>query len=251
MQERRTSLPLVMQPGQEQAGLAAHATVAGRNRSNRLRKCPCCRMLLTMMVALDMSSKAPTFNATFYSVAATVIPVLFLAIAVQGTLYIELIKNSNDRMSRLYRRLPQVIRPQLKDLNTNSRMVRVKAGLIIGLGALTLLTATLLPACVAIVILGWGIIGEIDSLISLYWQRDVGLSYGPLLSMIFLMVIVGGTPTVLIVRFWRSLPRQIDHFAKVMTDTLHEESPSQEDSAKSDATENAEDEHADAGDSTS
>ena len=48
--------------------------------------------LVTTMLALAHAHAAPGFNADFYSVAATVIPVLFLAIAVQGTTYQDLIR---------------------------------------------------------------------------------------------------------------------------------------------------------------
>ena len=45
-----------------------------------------------MSHALAAAHHAAAFNTAFYSVAATVIPVLFLAIAVQGQLYQAVLK---------------------------------------------------------------------------------------------------------------------------------------------------------------
>jgi hypothetical protein len=44
-------------------------------------------MLAAMVLALAHSQAAPAFNGLFYATAATIIPVLFLALAVQGTIY--------------------------------------------------------------------------------------------------------------------------------------------------------------------
>jgi hypothetical protein len=43
---------------------------------------------------------APAFNGLFYATAATIIPVLFLAIAVQGPLYGDLLKASDAALRR-------------------------------------------------------------------------------------------------------------------------------------------------------
>lgn len=44
------------------------------------------------LVALTHAATAPAFNSLFFATAATMIPVLFLAIAVQGTTYQDLVK---------------------------------------------------------------------------------------------------------------------------------------------------------------
>jgi hypothetical protein len=43
---------------------------------------------------------APAFNADFYMTAATVIPVLFLAIAVQGSTYTDILRIAHDAGDR-------------------------------------------------------------------------------------------------------------------------------------------------------
>ena len=47
-----------------------------------------------MILALAHGHAAPAFNGLYYATIATVIPVLFLAIAVQGTIYQDLIKGA-------------------------------------------------------------------------------------------------------------------------------------------------------------
>jgi hypothetical protein len=46
------------------------------------------------LLAHPASHAAPAFNGLFYATVATVIPVLFLALAVQGSTYRELVKSS-------------------------------------------------------------------------------------------------------------------------------------------------------------
>ena len=60
-------------------------------------------MLACMILALaarQVAHAAPAFNADFYTVAATVIPVLFLAIAVQGHIYDDLITAAKNAASQ-------------------------------------------------------------------------------------------------------------------------------------------------------
>jgi len=49
---------------------------------------------MTSLASLAHGARAatPAFNGLFYATAATIIPVLFLAIAVQGPLYGDLLK---------------------------------------------------------------------------------------------------------------------------------------------------------------
>lgn len=53
-----------------------------------------------MILALAHGRPAPQFNGLFYATAATVIPVLFLAIAVQGRVYEDLLKLIDSRTRR-------------------------------------------------------------------------------------------------------------------------------------------------------
>jgi len=61
--------------------------------------------------ALAQAATVPAFNETFYSVAATIIPVLFLALAVQGSFLGELLSLADRvsaRPSRLARALASI-----------------------------------------------------------------------------------------------------------------------------------------------
>ena len=49
---------------------------------------------------LAQAAKDPAFNETFYSVAATIIPVLFLALAVQGPFLDELVSLADRQSAR-------------------------------------------------------------------------------------------------------------------------------------------------------
>jgi hypothetical protein len=52
-------------------------------------------------LAHEARTAAPAFNGLFYATAATIIPVLFLAIAVQGPLYGDLLKASGAASIKL------------------------------------------------------------------------------------------------------------------------------------------------------
>jgi hypothetical protein len=58
-------------------------------------------MLACMTLALAHSHAAPAFNGLFYATGATVIPVLFLALAVQGRTYEDLLKAISARAARI------------------------------------------------------------------------------------------------------------------------------------------------------
>lgn len=65
-------------------------------------------MLSVMTLALAHSHAVPAFNGLYYATIATVIPVLFLAIAIQGNLFRDLIEASarsaeNSRARGRYR----------------------------------------------------------------------------------------------------------------------------------------------------
>jgi heme/copper-type cytochrome/quinol oxidase subunit 2 len=109
-----------------------------------------------MALAHAGDSNAPQFNAIFYATVATIIPVLFVAGALQADTYAMLLETSRAA----YRRFKA------------SDVTRQQASAYI-----TWWVTTLIP----VVILGYGVIGEIQALVNLYLQRTIGLT-GPLLN---------------------------------------------------------------------
>ncbi len=91
---------------------------------------------------------AQTFHPDFYVTCATVIPVLFLAVAVQGTSYQDLL----DTLVKAAR--APVNSPPLLQLRAYA--------------------AALLTALVAVVVGGLGSLGEIEALYTLYLGREAG-----------------------------------------------------------------------------
>lgn len=59
---------------------------------------------MTSLASLAHQASPPAFNSAFYATAATVIPVLFLAIAVQGRSYENLLKASAGAIRRSQQR---------------------------------------------------------------------------------------------------------------------------------------------------
>jgi hypothetical protein len=111
---------------------------------------------------------APPFNDTFYAAAVTVIPVLFLAIAVQGNLYTDLLKFGHEAAWR------STDRPLLN---------RIADGLVGG-GA----------RIIAMLILLYGVVGEVSGLLALYWRRQPALLYSPIETAVFLTVVAAAGP---------------------------------------------------------
>jgi hypothetical protein len=97
---------------------------------------------------------APAFNGLFYATAATIIPVLFLAIAVQGPLYGDLLKASDAALRRFRQHKAQPTSPP-------RLVLRLWIGSVLASGA-----------AVAILIVTVG--GEIEALLSLKMQRAYG-----------------------------------------------------------------------------
>src|ERR1700735_3347788 len=118
---------------------------------------------------------APAFNGLFYATAATIIPVLFLAIAVQGPLYGDLLKASAATLGRF------------REHRAGSSPRRLVLRLWIG----SVLASS---AAVAILIVTVG--GEIEALLSLNMERAYGdphaaiaaAAIGPALAFARLMV---------------------------------------------------------------
>src|ERR1700689_1254898 len=104
-------------------------------------------------LAHEARTVAPAFNGLFYATAATIIPVLFLAIAVQGPLYGDLLKASGTTLRRF------------REHKAGSSPRRLGLHLWVG-------SVLASGAAVAILIVTVG--GEIEALLSLNAQRAYG-----------------------------------------------------------------------------
>jgi hypothetical protein len=117
------------------------------------------------------SPATPAFNSSFYTTAATVIPVLFLAIAVQGRMYDDLLKAY---------------------VNAGGRLIRPTAA-----------------ALLAVLILFFGITGESQALFILYRQSATSLPDVALPTAIGLTVLAGASPAVALVKSVYSTGREL------------------------------------------
>lgn len=132
--------------------------------------------------AYAAGAAAPAFNDTFYVAVVTVIPVLFLAIAVQGDLYVDLLGFS---AARAYRSLVWSLK---------RRNWMRPASMAIGF-------ATYVTRLLAVAILFYGVVGEISGLLSLYWRRSLGGSFfNPGWAAVFLTAIAGGGAILALVK---------------------------------------------------
>jgi hypothetical protein len=117
-------------------------------------------MLAAMTLALAHSSAAPAFNATFYATMAGVIPVLFLAIAVQGNAYQDMLKAAS-RMARTTS--DALAAPEARAAATRPRIRAAQK--------LLLLIPRLMAAFACLIALA-GFLGEIDAIFALEQSRD-------------------------------------------------------------------------------
>jgi ADP-ribose pyrophosphatase YjhB (NUDIX family) len=134
---------------------------------------------MTILVLLaDNSDAAAAFNSTFYVASVTIIPVLYLAVAVQGPLYGNLMQASFRAFLNYVSGISLRKNKLLYD--------REETLLRIGIGIFT--------GWVATAILFFGIVCEILGLLSLYRQRAVGGSWLVLAAVIFMTIVVVGGP---------------------------------------------------------
>ena len=144
---------------------------------------------MTSLTALTQGNHAAApFNATFYATVATVIPVLFLAVAVQGPIYANVLKT-------IHRMDPNKHRATMR---------RWPFTLVIGAAYIFLfgvLFAVLIPIL--------GVLGEIDALVSLAAQHAVGTQGGVLFSALLLLLMAGVGP---IAAWWESLPSSFERY---------------------------------------
>ena len=136
-------------------------------------------MLAGMSLALLARDAAtPAFNGLFYATAATIIPVMFLALAVQGSLYNDLLKASVEALGRFTTRSG--------DRSSRRRALRAW-------------TASILASCAAITILIFGVTGEIEALVSLSLQHVEGDPDGPLIAAVMLTLASAAGPALALV----------------------------------------------------
>jgi len=131
---------------------------------------------------------APAFNGLFYATAATIIPVLFLAIAVQGPLYGDLLKASAATLRRFR---------EHKAGSSPRRLV------------LRLWTGSVLASSAAVAILIVTVGGEIEALLSLNAQRAYGDPHAAIAAAILLTAAAAIGPALAFARLMVALyPRR-------------------------------------------
>jgi hypothetical protein len=130
-------------------------------------------------LAHGSSAASAAFNATFYVAAAAIIPVLFLALAVQGNAYQKLIRASAD-VTRAYSR---------------TMVPLAEAGQLSALEALVGSFIVSMPALVALLVLFYGSVCEIVAIIALYQQHASALAGEYVVGgLIFLTIAVAAGP---------------------------------------------------------
>jgi hypothetical protein len=121
---------------------------------------------------------APAFNADFYMTAATVIPVLFLAIAVQGSTYTDILRIAHDAGDRTGPYAP----------TSGSRREAIGAT-----------TAYVAAARLGVFVLVYGVFGEILALISLAERHALGQGF-VFGSAVVLIIVAAMRPAVALVK---------------------------------------------------
>jgi hypothetical protein len=142
-------------------------------------------------LALGAHAAAPAFNGLFYATAATIIPVLFLAIAVQGPLYGDLLKAFDAALRRF------------REHKAGSSPPRLVLRLWIG----SVLASS---AAVAILIVTVG--GEIEALLSLNAQRAYGDPHAAIAAAVLLTAAAAIGPALAFAKLMVALyPRRGDN----------------------------------------
>ena len=126
----------------------------------------------------------------FYATAATVIPVLFLAIAVQGRTY-ETLLNNAIRAAALDNQSAQPSRPWYKTILTETRF--------------------LWPATAAGLVLVYGALGELAAILILQNQADIGAIQTFVGGAVILLTVVAAAgPAQMLAKSARTIGRQLD-----------------------------------------
>jgi hypothetical protein len=96
-----------------------------------------------------------SFNSNFYIMTSTVIPVLYIALIVQLPIIGRIIRSASDNLDE-----------RLKGIQSNKNPFRMPVNLIVVLGSY------LIALIVCILIIGASILGEIQSILALYYRSD-------------------------------------------------------------------------------
>jgi hypothetical protein len=127
----------------------------------------------------------PAFNGLFYATAATIIPVLFLALAVQGRMYENLLQAA------------RTLTPPWPRLPGFPGLLGVLLFLLFLVPWLVLTTATRLLWLIAWLIPAAGAVGEGSAVYALYQGHDdSGTRLGVLVATLFLILAVATGPTL-------------------------------------------------------
>jgi hypothetical protein len=150
------------------------------------------------VLALPASHAVPSFNGLFYATAATIIPLLFVAIAIEGHFIQDLLRAfswaTGAAVSVL---LVLAVRGIFKP---KSRLTNNRAFAKTQIYAVTLVAFS--PAFLAVSIVGYAAASEIIAILALYWQNAATwMATFVLAGTIFLIVTVGAGPAVAIIRF--------------------------------------------------
>jgi hypothetical protein len=144
---------------------------------------------MTSLALLAHATRAadPAFNGLFYATAATVIPVLFLAIAVQGFAYQQVLQAMmalnafGNALARVRRR--QRYRYRFPGVGT--------------IASLRLSTIAIMIFAAAIPFLG--VTGEVSAIIALYQQQAGGNAPYVIAATILLTAVAAGGPAIVFV----------------------------------------------------
>jgi hypothetical protein len=135
-------------------------------------------------LAHEARTASPAFNGLFYATAATIIPVLFLAIAVQGPLYGDLLKAFDAALRRF--------REHKAGASPRRLVLRLWIGSVLASGA-----------AVAILIVTVG--GEIEALLSLNAERAYGDPHAAIAAAILLTAAAAIGPALAFARLMVTL----------------------------------------------
>jgi hypothetical protein len=145
---------------------------------------------MTSIALLDHAVAArpdPPFNSNLYFAAATVIPVLFLAIAVQGRTYETMVNNSIRAAAAA--RIAKLSRPWRKRILTEIRSLAYGVG----------------PG----LILVYGAVGEVTAILILQNQADVGPSQGIVtFAVVVLTIVAAARPAQILAKSLLTIRRQ-------------------------------------------
>jgi hypothetical protein len=170
-------------------------------------------MLASMQSIALARAAAPPFNGLFYATMATVIPVLFVAAAIQGRTYQEMLKESSRRyaVSIWQGNDPITLR---KAVRSGSITWRQALREFVDLRDWLSLAIASLYAGLALVTVVLATIGEVLSLLSLYDQRADGSGSTILASGVLLTCMTAAGPATAFARTALELVKQEFRFLK-------------------------------------